>query len=144
MIRVRLVGGRHNKEGRVEILYNNVWGTVCDDTWGNEEAQLVCRELGLPWGGAIAVGGAHFGEGSGRIWLVDCTGLESTMQNCAFDIRANAVCGHNEDAGVRCVNGKMYYIASIIRSERRKSVEKHIISIFRSRNFDVRRRFDVK
>ncbi len=48
---VRLVGGTHPREGRVEICYYNQWGTICDDSWGVQDASVVCRQLGyLPTG----------------------------------------------------------------------------------------------
>ena len=44
---VRLVGGTNEREGRVEICNNNIWGTVCDDAWGANDATVVCRSLGF-------------------------------------------------------------------------------------------------
>lgn len=47
-IQIRLRGGSNNQtEGRVEIFYNNTWGTVCDDYFGAQEAAVICRMLGL-------------------------------------------------------------------------------------------------
>ncbi len=62
---VRLVGGASPAEGRVEILHNGEWGTVCDDLWNQPEASVVCQQLGF-FGEATALTASQFGQG----WLV--------------------------------------------------------------------------
>lgn len=45
-LQIRLVGGNNAKEGRVELFFNNTWGTVCDDQFDDREANVFCRMLG--------------------------------------------------------------------------------------------------
>ena len=74
---VRLVGGTTAQEGRVEIHHNGEWGTVCDDRFVSDDAEVVCRQLGFTGGQAHTR--AAFGAGTGTIWMddVQCTGSES-------------------------------------------------------------------
>ena len=44
---IRLVGGTTMYEGRVELCYNETWGTICDGLWTTNDANVACRQLGF-------------------------------------------------------------------------------------------------
>ncbi|XP_045854518.1 macrophage scavenger receptor types I and II isoform X1 [Meles meles] len=100
---VRLVGGRGPHEGRVEIFHNGQWGTICDDHWELRGGQVICRSLGYQ-GVQTVHKGAHFGQGTGPIWLneVFCFGRESSIEDCKISQWGVRGCSHAEDAGVTC------------------------------------------
>ncbi|KAJ8040788.1 Deleted in malignant brain tumors 1 protein [Holothuria leucospilota] len=113
---VRLVGGASGNEGRVEVYYDGQWGTVCDDSWDDNDAAVVCRQLGLGDSGT-AVCCAGFGQGVDPIWLdnMACTGSETNIASCGNNGWGSHNCGHGEDAGVRCGSGSFFHLNSAVR-----------------------------
>ena len=48
---IRLSGGTSVSNGRVEVCVNEGWGTICSDYWDNNDASVVCSQLGYsPYG----------------------------------------------------------------------------------------------
>uniref|UniRef100_A0A3P8N682 Uncharacterized protein n=1 Tax=Astatotilapia calliptera TaxID=8154 RepID=A0A3P8N682_ASTCA len=95
--------GSSRCSGRVEIYHNNIRGTVCDNGWDLNDAEVVCRQLNC--GTALeAPHSAHFGAGTGQIWLdnVGCSGTETSLTKCRHSGFGSHRCGHGQDAGVIC------------------------------------------
>ena len=97
------MGGSGPHAGRVEVLHNGAWGTVCSSGWDLQDATVICWQLG--YGRAVA---AHvaYGGGSGPIWYNDvtCSGSETSLTQCAPRGLGVHFCGHWYDAGVICAS----------------------------------------
>jgi len=96
---LRLVGGSSVFEGRLEILHDGQWGTVCDDGWDIDDANVVCQELfGVDASEALHGDEHSFGDGSGQIWMdnVDCIGNEDALWQCPFNGWGSHNCDHDD------------------------------------------------
>ena len=96
-----------NGTGRVEVLHNGQWGTICDDNWDTNDAAVVCRQLGYQ-NAVRALQGGQVPRGSGQIWLdeVGCSGREQNLTSCSHAGWGSHDCRHSEDAGVECSGGR--------------------------------------
>ncbi|XP_048213141.1 CD5 antigen-like [Perognathus longimembris pacificus] len=102
---LRLVGGDSHCSGRLEVLHRHVWGSVCDDGWGEKEDQMVCKQIGC--GRSLSSSNKarkSYGPGVGRIWLDDvrCSGEEQSLEQCRHRFWGYHDCTHKEDVAVIC------------------------------------------
>ena len=105
---LRLVNGASGREGLLEIFYNGEWGTICDDYWTDDEAEVACRQLGFEGLEANFLR-AGMGQGTGPIWMdnVMCNDADTRLADCVFGQQFDQTwgdhnCRHNEDVGLRC------------------------------------------
>ena len=98
-------------EGRLEIYYNGAWGTICDDYWNKNNADVACRALGF----VASVEDfnryrtAYFAPGTEEQEIVlddlNCNGDESGLLECPSGQPGPGFhnCRHSEDVGLRCL-----------------------------------------
>lgn len=112
-LEARLVNGKDECSGRVEVRSGQTWHTLCDTDWTQSKANVVC-EL-LECGNALsAPGGASFGQGNGTVMEASgsCFDNVTSLKQCSLQgLRAAATCGHERDAGVSCAGKatKLYF-----------------------------------
>ena len=96
---------------RLEVFYENEWGTICDDAFNTNAGEIACRQMGLPstdvriMVGGSGSGGAGTVPGTGQIWLddVNCgSGSYDRLEDCPHKPYGSNNCDHVEDAGVCC------------------------------------------
>jgi hypothetical protein len=99
----RIAGG--GTSGRLEVQVNGQWGTVCDDSFGDVEARVACRQLGYSDGAYRPSNVTP--DGTGTVWLDDlaCTGSEANLSQCPSSGFGVSNCSHSEDVGIRCCDG---------------------------------------
>jgi deleted-in-malignant-brain-tumors protein 1 len=114
---LRLVNGRDESEGRLEIYHDETWGSVCDDRFSDRDAKVVCRKLGFPVDGARSIGSSVWGQGSGPFWLsqVQCDGTESNLYDCLYTENTEGCIHFNDDVSVVCKTDNTVYEEGSLR-----------------------------
>ncbi|XP_051476913.1 T-cell differentiation antigen CD6 [Apus apus] len=98
----RLSGGRDGCSGRVEVFFRGTWSTVCDSTWYQLEARVLCRSLGcgdLLWR-------PSFGHTLPGRMIYQCEGHQPSLAHCHWIYNKSAPCYQSRAAGVVC-NGSL-------------------------------------
>jgi len=98
---VRLVGGS-GSTGRLEVLHNGVWGTVCGNHFTDVEARVVCKMMEFELG--TKIDNRNYTSSHGPIWLDDlrCSGTETDIAECSHNGWGVHDCSHHEDVAVSC------------------------------------------
>jgi len=102
-IDIRLNGGRDPREGRLEVLYNGTWGSVCRNELNDAAARIVCNTLGLGYIGRSVRN--NYGLGPGQTWLNSfrCNGMEKNIAECRHDAWGVSGCSSSEYKAVSCL-----------------------------------------
>ncbi len=114
--------------GRVEVFYNGQWGTICNDYWTVQDAEVACRQLGYQY--AVRTLPSYLvPDGTGKIWLdnVGCRGHEQSLSTCYHLGWGVHNCRHSGDAGVECSSAGIVFI--MIMNLRMVLRKKNILSL---------------
>lgn len=111
---IRLVGAGSHSSGIVEVLVNNQWGAICDNSLDADKrenfALVVCRQIGLNTtvNEVIPEAGEEYWQYYDTIFFPDirCKGSEARLEDCYYSQQRDYNCGGGKlVAGVKCFNG---------------------------------------
>ncbi len=104
---IRLVGGPHGMEGRLQIYHSGAWGEVCDDYFDGAytayygySTTTVCQQLGYRGGTFVSTYDAP--TATFVLDDVNCTGTERRIGDCPHQPYGTENCFTSEGAGFRC------------------------------------------
>ncbi|KAL7377205.1 hypothetical protein ABVT39_023858 [Epinephelus coioides] len=99
---VRLVDGTSLCSGRLEVKSNQRWSSVCEADFDQQDAEVVCRELGC--GAPSVLQGALYGEVEAPMWTKDfqCGGHESALLDCKSSGSDRNTCSPGKAVGLTC------------------------------------------
>ncbi|NXW09522.1 CD6 protein, partial [Fregetta grallaria] len=94
----RLSGGQDGCAGRVEVFFRGTWSTVCDSTWYELEASVLCRTLGC----GEPLRQLSFGHTLPGRMLYQCESQQPSLAHCQWTYNKSAPCHQSRAAGVVC------------------------------------------
>ncbi|XP_027136212.1 scavenger receptor cysteine-rich type 1 protein M130 isoform X2 [Larimichthys crocea] len=99
---VRLVNGSSLCSGRLEVKSNQSWSSVCEADFDQQDAEVVCRELGC--GPPSVLQGALYGEVEAPMWTKEfqCGGHESALLDCRSSGSTRNTCSPGKAVGLTC------------------------------------------
>ncbi|KAL6467268.1 hypothetical protein MHYP_G00250720 [Metynnis hypsauchen] len=111
---VRLVDGAGLCSGRVEVKSHLSWTTVCEADFDEQDAEVVCRELGC--GTPLILQGALFGEGKHPFGTkkFQCKGTEDHLLTCSTSDSEEYTCPWGNAVGLTC-SARTHWSSSFIR-----------------------------
>ncbi|KAG6445644.1 protein bark beetle isoform X2 [Manduca sexta] len=125
VVPIRLLGGRTQNEGRLQVRIDDRWGTVCNYKWNIINAALVCNQLGLalnPEDWFLEPNEIPSAGISEEIILsnVQCTEFDTDITKCKAETRDNFEnsCTHDNDVGIRCYETSWAGVRFSVISER--------------------------
>ncbi|XP_078140346.1 uncharacterized protein LOC144539407 [Centroberyx gerrardi] len=101
-VSVRLVDGTSLCSGRLEVKSKQFWSSVCEADFDQQDAEVVCRELGC--GAPSVLQGALYGEVEAPMWTEEfqCEGSESVLLDCGSSGSARNTCSPGKAVGLTC------------------------------------------
>ncbi|KAF7643028.1 hypothetical protein LDENG_00246330, partial [Lucifuga dentata] len=99
---VRLVNGSSPCSGRLEVKSNQSWSSVCEDDFDQQDAEVVCRQLGC--GAPSVLQGALYGEVEAPVWTKEfqCGGNEQDLLDCGSSGSLRNTCSPAKAVGLTC------------------------------------------
>ena len=120
------MNGASEVDGRIEVCFGNLWGTICHNSWDNRDAGVICKQLfGPSFGeactcvymcsaciicfvvllvGGYAINGSRFGSGHipTVVYNMNCNGTEENLMACSITSFTTSNCSDSTVAGIEC------------------------------------------
>eukprot|EP00057_Strongylocentrotus_purpuratus_P025036 XP_011679510.1 PREDICTED: deleted in malignant brain tumors 1 protein-like [Strongylocentrotus purpuratus] len=98
---IRLRDGQTFDEGRVEIYHDAVWGFICKNNWGMNEAKVACRQLGYDHVHQAIIS-TNYVSRPVHLDNVQCIGDEESLVDCEHDPWGDVNCVTTYGVGIAC------------------------------------------